>query len=153
MSRRFSEPREAKTNPAQQRINRAKSVATLARLLQLNFQHGARLIVLAYEPGGYVPVGAYADPDISDWLRLCAKQLGGGLQYVRATAQEPATVHRVIMGIESTEAKALAGLWEYGPAWVEEIEGGQFPALAEQLAGKPEAYRRSWTASRGLKRP
>lgn len=153
MPRRSTEPREAKTNPAQQRINRAKSVATLSRLLQLNFQHGARLIVLAYEPGGYVPVGAYADPDILDWLRLCAKQLGGGFQYVRATAQEPATVHRVVTAIQRVEADGLAAQWEYGPAWVEEIAGGQLPALAEQIAGKPGAYRRSWTASRRLKRP
>lgn len=141
------------TSPAQQRINRARSVAALSRLLELNFPGGARLIVLAYDPGGYIPAGAYAEPDIVDWLRWASRQLGGAFQYVRATAQEPATVHRVITAIQRADAEGLAAHWEYGPASVEEIAGGQVSTLAEQIAGKPGAYRRAWTASKGLTRP
>ena len=157
MSRRSTKHCGGNTSPAQQRINRAKSVATLAHLLQLNFPKGARLIVLTYYPGRYAPVGAYAEPDIVAWLRQSARQLGGGFQYVRSTEQGPAPIHRVITSIQRAEAEALAVHWEYGPARVEEIAGGQLPALAEQIAGKPEAYRRfrhhSWTTSKGLKRP
>ena len=153
MPRRSAKHCGGGTSPAQQRINRARSVATLSRLLELNFPGGARLIVLSYDPDGYIPAGAYAEPDIVDWLRWVSRQLGGVFQYVRATAQEPTTVHRVITAIQRTDAEDLAAHWEYGPASVEEIADEQFPVLAEQIAGKAGAYRHSWIASKGLKRP
>ena len=87
-----------------------------------------------------------------DWLRWASRQMGG-VQYVRATAQEPTTVHRVITAIQRADAEDLATHWEYGSASVEEIAGEQFHVLAEQIAGKPGAYRHSWMASKGLKRP
>lgn len=153
MPRRSTKHCGGNTSPAQQRINRARSAATLSRLLQLNFPNGARLIVLSYTPGGYIPVGVYADPDIKKWIRLSARKLGGAFQYVRAPAQEPDAVHRVVAAVRRSEAEALAGLWQYGPAWVDELEPGQFPTLAEQLAGKAEPIRCSWIASEGLKHP
>lgn len=153
MPRRSAKHSGGSTSPAQQRINQARSVATLSQLLELNFPGGARLIVLSYDPDGYIPTGSYADPDILDWLRRASRQLGGVFQYVRATAQEPTTVHRVITAIQRADAEDLATHWEYGPASVEEITDRQIPALAEQIAGNPKAYRHAWAASKGLSRP
>ena len=152
MPRRSTKHCGGNSSPAQQRINRARSVAMFSQVIQLNFSSGARLIVLTYDPGGYVPAGAYAEPDIVSWIRLSARKMGGAFQYVRTTAQESAPVHRMITSIGRSEAEALAGLWSYGPAWVEDLEPGQFPALAEQIIGKTDPFRRSWTASKGLKR-
>ena len=153
MPRRSTKHCGGNSSPAQQRINRARSVAMFLQVIQLNFSSGARLIVLTYDPTGYVPAGAYAEPDIAGWVRLAVRKMGGAFQYVRTTAQEPAPVHRMITSIERAEAEAIAGLWEYGPALVEDLEPGQLPALAEQIIGKAGAFRRSWTASKGLRRP
>lgn len=144
-----------RTSPAQQRINRALSEAALSRLLQMNFSGGARVIVLAYEPGGYVPVGAYAEPDITGWVRRSREQLGGVFRYVRVTARAgegAATVHRVVVPCQCTEAAALAARWEHGPAWTEAVEPGQLAALAEQLLANAQSgvCRHSWKASKGL---
>ena len=152
MPRRSMKHCGGNSSPAQQRINRAKSVTRFSQVIQLNFSGGARLIVLTYDPGGYIPAGVYAEPDIAVWIRLSARKLGGAFQYVRTTAQDPAPVHRVITGIGRAEAEALAGLWSYGPAWVEDLELWQIPVLAQQIIGKASAFRRSWTASKGLKR-
>jgi len=152
MPRRFTKHHGDKTSPAQQRINRAQAVATLARLLQLNFPDGARLIVLAYDEGSYCPVGVYAKQDVVDWVGLSRRQMGGVFQYVRVMEQDRATIHHVVTPIQRAEAERLAANWKYGPAWVDEITDGQLPALAEQFAGKAEGRRHSWSTSRGLKR-
>ena len=151
-----SKHRGNKTNPAQQRINQAVSEATLSRLLQMNFSDGAFQIVLTYEAGGYIPVGAYAAQDIKDWILASRRFLGGTFQYVRTMEQgrdgKPVTVHRVITSCREWEAKAIAAKWKYGPAKVEPIETGQLPILAGLLKGnvKAEAGCHSWKASKGL---
>ena len=76
-----------KTSAAQQRINHALSVASLSRLLQLNFSQGAYLIGLAYDPARYVPAGVYAAQDIQDWIRGVRNQMGTPLRYIRTMEQ------------------------------------------------------------------
>lgn len=145
-----------KTSPAQQRINRAMSMAALSRLLQTNFADGARLIVLAYSPGGYIPTGTYAEQDITEWVRLSRKQLGGSFQYLRFTGQghspQTATVHHVAVPLHLGAVERLAGIWEYGPARIERVECGQLVELAEQLEGSANAgpWRRAYSSSKGL---
>lgn len=149
--------RGRKTSPAQQRINRAQSEASFSRLLQSNFSDGAHQIVLAYETGGYVPVGVYALQDIQDWIRETKHQLGAPLKYIRTMERvqgddNPITIHHVVVSCRLAEAERIAARWEYGPAWVECIGPGQLPALAEQLfkASAAGSRRRSWSSSRGL---
>ena len=147
-----------KTRPAQQRINQAMSIATLSRLLQLNFPDGARLIVLAYHPDGYIPAGACAEPDITGWVRSSRKQLGGAFQYVRFTGQghddRPATVHYVVGPLQLEAAGRLASAWEHGPARTEKIECRQLVTLAAYLMenARTRPGQHTWAASRGLRR-
>ena len=147
-----------KTRPAQQRINQAASVATLSRLLQLNFPDGARLIVLPYAPGGYIPTGVYAEQDIAGWVRSSRKRLGNAFQYVRITGQghsdPPATVHHVAVPLQLEAAEHLASMWEYGPAQTKKIECGQLATLAAQLMvnARTRPGQHTWAASRGLRR-
>lgn len=147
-----------RTSPTQQRINQAMSIATLSNLLQLNFADGARLIVLAYNPGGYIPTGAYAELDITEWVRRSRKQLGSAFQYVRFTGQghgdRPATVHHVVVPFHLEAAEHLAGAWAYGLARVEKVECGQLVTLAAYLMANARTRpgRHTWAASRGLRR-
>lgn len=146
-----------RTSPAQQRINREQSESSLFHLLQRNFSGGAHQIVLAYEVGGYVPVGVYAQQDVRGWIREAKRRLGIPLRYVRTMEQgqgddKPVTVYRVVVACAREEAERIAAKWEHGPAWVECVEPGQLPALAEQFSGASTAGsgRRSWISSRGL---
>ena len=147
----------SKTRPAQQRINQAMSLATLSRLLQLNFPDGARLIMLAYHSDGYIPTGACAEQDITGWVRSSRKQLGGAFQYVRFTGQghgdRPATVHHVAVPLHLEAAEHLAGTWKYGPARIEKIECAQLVTLAAQLMANARVRpgQHAWAASRGLR--
>lgn len=156
MPRQSSKHTGNKTSPAQQRRNQAMSEATLSRLLQMNFSNGAFQIILSYDAGGYVPVGEYAAQDISDWIRLARRYLGGTFQYVRTMEPgpdpNPMTVHRIITSCRGWEANAIAAKWQYGPAKVEPIDAGQLPALAGLLKGnaKPGSNRPSWVPSVGL---
>ena len=157
MSRQSSKHTGDKTSPAQQRINRAVSMATLSNLLQLNFADGARLIVLAYSPGGYIPTGVYAEQDIREWVRLSRKQLGSAFRYVRFTGQghsaQSAAVHHVAVPLHLEAAEHLAGTWEYGPARIEKIECAQLVTLAAQLMANARVRpgQHAWAASRGLR--
>lgn len=145
-----------KTSPAQQRINRALSVAMLSRVLQMNFSDGARLITLAYNSGGYIPTGIYAERDIAEWVRSSRKKLGGAFRYVRITGEghsaQPAAVHHVAVPLQLEAAEYLAGLWEYGPTRIEKIECEPLVALAGQLIGSASVgpCRRSYSVSKGL---
>lgn len=157
MTRQSTKHSGGRTLPAQQRINRAKSLSTLSDLLHLNFSTGDCLIVLGYRSGQYIPTGEYAEADIVDWVRRSKRQLAYGLKYVRATEQDrngERTVHRIIVGAPKKSAVVLAAYWEYGPAQVEEIQAGQLPALAERLIKNTETVpnHKTWAASRGLKR-
>lgn len=158
MSRQSSKHTGDKTSPAQRRINRAMSMATLSSLLQQNFSEGARLIVLPYSPGGYIPTGEYAEQDIREWVRLSRKQLGSAFQYVRFTGQghsaQSASVHHVAVPLHLEAAEHLAGTWEYGPARIEEVECGQLLTLAAQLMANARTRpgQHTWAASRGLRR-
>lgn len=156
MSAQSSKHTGNKTSPAQQRINRAMSLATLSHLLQLNFRDGARLITLTYAPNSYIPVGAYAERDITNWIRACRKQTGGEFQYVRAAERREGTrniTHRVVVSCQLEKAQGLAAGWIYGLATVEDIAGEQFPALAQRLVcgALTGQGRHSWAASRNLK--
>lgn len=146
-----------KTSPAQRRINRANSLAALSTVLQVNFSEGARLIALGYESAEYAPVGEFAQSDIRAWVRQVRTQLGGVFRYVRATewGREdcPATVHRIVVAYPEAAAGVLAASWPHGPAWVEDITPRELPALAGRIAADAAATnRRTWIASRGLKR-
>lgn len=147
-----------KTNPAQRRINRELSVKTLSRLLELNFPAGAQMITLAYESVDCPPAGECAEADICTWIRLARAQMGGAFQYVRAIGQggdnEPAIVHRIITAIPSSTAWDIATIWPRGFIRVEEIGAGELPTLAGWLAANAAGpNRKTWMASRGLKRP
>lgn len=134
------------------------SIATLSNLLQLNFADGARLIVLAYNPGGYIPTGVCAEQDAKEWMRLSRKQLGGAFQYVRFAGQghgaQPTPAHYVAIPIHLEAAERLAGTWEYGPARIEKIECGQLVTLAAQLMANARTRpgQHTWAASQGLRR-
>lgn len=157
MTRQSTKHSGGKTTAAQQRINQALSVASLSRLLQLNFAQGAYLIELSYDPDHYVPVAAYVEQDVSAWLRVARRQLNE-FQYVRAIEwardDRPNTVHHVIMDLPKEDAECVMANWTLGPTRIKEIAGGQVPALAERLVANAgtETGRRAWTASRGLKR-
>lgn len=147
-----------KTSPAQQRINRANSISTLSRLLELNFSVGAQLITLGYESVDYAPAGEFAETDIRAWVRRAKARLGGSFRYVRATGwgrnDDPVIVHRVIVICPAETAKTLAAVWTYGPVWVDEVGAGELPALAGQLAANAAApNHKTWVSSRGLNRP
>lgn len=147
-----------KTNPAQRRINRVNSIATLARLLELNFPAGAQMITLAYESVDFPPAGECAEADIRTWIRLARAQMGGAFQYVRAIGQggdnEPAIVYRIITELPSSTAWDIATIWPHGFIRVEEIGARELPALAGWLAANAAGpNRKTWMASRGLKRP
>ena len=146
-----------KTSPAQRRINRANSLATLSRLLELNFSTGARLITLGYTPTDCAPAGEYAETDIKAWVRSARAQMGGTFRYVRATGQgrggDPAIVHRVVTVCPEASVESLAASWRYGPTSVAEVRAGELPTLAKWLAASEAApNRRTWISSRGLKR-
>lgn len=159
MSRQSTKHSGNKSSPAQQRKNRAMSAAALSRLLQLNFSAGARLIVLTYDPSGYIPSWAYAQPDMVDWLHRIRKAAGGAFPYVRIIERQldpqPAIVHRVVVPLRREDAQRFAEQWKHGPAWAEEITVGQFPALIEQVFKneKDGGCFRCWSPSKGLKRP
>lgn len=159
MTRQPEKHSVGKTSAAQQRINRAMSVASLSRLLLLNFSDEAYQIVLAYEASGYVPVGVYAMQDAQDWIRGARRQLCAPLRYVRTMEQrqgddKPLTVHRVVVLCQRADAERIAAKWTHGPAWVKYIEPGQLPALAEQFSSDVTAGsgRHSWASSRNLMR-
>lgn len=147
-----------KTSPAQQRINRANSIATLARLLELNFPEGAQMITLGYESAVYAPVGECAEADIRAWVRLARAQVGRAFQYVRTLEQGqdngPATVHRIVTACKAETVAELAACWHYGPTSMNAVAAGELPALAGRLAANvAEPNRKTWVSSRGLKRP
>lgn len=146
-----------KTSAAQQRINHALSVASLSRLLQLNFSQGAYLIGLAYDPARYVPVGVYAAQDIQDWIRGVRNHVDFPLRYVRAMAQRrdsdrPLTVHHVVISCCRADAERIAAKWAHGPTWVKPVEPGYLPALAYWFSRRSatEAGRHTWIPSKGL---
>lgn len=146
-----------KTNPAQRRINRANSIATLARLLELNFPVGAQMITLAYESVDCPPASECAEADIRTWIRLARAQMGGAFQYVRAIGQggdnEPAIVYRIITELSNSTAWDIATIWPRGFIRVEEIGAGELPTLAGWLAANAAGpNRKTWVSSRGLKR-
>ncbi len=157
MQRKSSKHTGDKTKPAQQRINRKLSVSTLLHLLELNFSTGCHVITLGYESAEYAPAGEYAEADIRAWVKCARAQLGGKFQYVRATEHgrdgDYAAVHRIVTAYPERTARALAEIWTYGPIRVDAIGAGELPALAGYLtANAAVPNRRSWIASRGLKR-
>lgn len=146
-----------KTNPAQRRISRANSIATLARLLELNFPVGAQMITLAYESVDCPPASECAEADIRTWIRLARAQMGGAFQYVRAIGEggdnEPAIVYRIITELSNSTAWDIATIWPRGFVRVEEIGAGELPTLAGWLAANAAGpNRKTWVSSRGLKR-
>lgn len=157
MTRKSTKHSGGKTSAAQLRINRALSVASLSRLLQLNFAQGAYLIELSYAPEHYASVPAYVEHDVSAWLRIARRQVKA-FQYVRAIewprGDKLTAAHHVIMDLSREDVECVMENWTLGPAQIREIASGQVPALAEQLvqnAGS-ETGRHAWAASRGLKR-
>lgn len=157
MTRQSTKYDGGKTSAAQQRINHALSVASLSRLLQLNFSQGAYLIELAYDPARYVPVGVYAAQDIQDWIRAARHQIGTPLRYVRTMEQrqgddKPLTVHHVVISCCRTDAEKIAAKWTHGLTWVKIVEPGHLPALAHWFSRRSaaEAGRHSWIPSKGL---
>lgn len=142
MTRQSTRHSGGKTSAAQQRINHALSVASLSRLLQLNFSQGAYLIGLAYDPARYVPTGVYAAQDIQDWIRGVRNQMGTPLRYVRTMEQcgnKLLTVHHVVISCCRAD-------------WVKTVESGYLPALAHWFSRRSaaEAGRHAWVPSKGL---
>lgn len=156
MEQQTVKERRGNTPPVQRRANRTASAVKLARRLAENFSDGASLITLTYCPGGYVPIGIYAESDIKTWVRWARKEAGRKFPYARTTEQRdgPVTVHRVIVAAERAEAERLAVLWEYGPAAVEKVKPACFPTLAESFTAEADRppCKRSWTGSLNLKR-
>lgn len=146
-----------KTSEAQQRINHALSVASLSRLLQLNFSQGAYLIRLAYDPARYVPTGVYAAQDIQDWIRWARHQMGTPPRYIRTMEQcgnKLLTVHHVVISCCQADAEKIAAKWAHGSTWVRPVEPRYLPALAHWFSRRSaaEAGRRTWSPSKGLVR-
>lgn len=157
MTRQSTRHSGGKTSAAQQRINHALSVASLSRLLQLNFSQEAYLIGLAYDPARYIPAGVYAAQDIQDWIRGVRNQMGTPLRYVRTMEQrqgddKPLTVHYVVISCSQVDAEKIAAKWAHGPTWVRPIEPGCLPALAKWFSRRSaaEAGRHAWVPSNGL---
>lgn len=115
------------------------------------------MIELSYDPANYIPVGIYPEQDAVIWLRLARRQLGT-VQYVRAMARhqgnEKSTVHRIVMGGQGAATEEAAANWTLGLFKISEIPSGQVSDLVEYpVAGAvTDAGKRSWTASRGLRR-
>ena len=152
------------SSAARQRMNMKCAWQKLEMELAANFVLGDLVVTLTYDDAHLPDDRDSAVGKVKKFwvqLRKARKLTSQPLQYIYVTEGvhgDKRLHHHAVINGTGADLETLRSLWRYGAVHLEPVDAYGYEALAKYLTKEPRAHGspnglRSWTPSRGLKKP
>lgn len=159
-------PKVNQTPEAMQKVNERNAVKKLRRLLNTNFGHNDKHLVLTYRPENRPVTPAAAKKDLEKFIRNLRKQYkkqGIELKYISVGEYGKNSAHFHMVVNKGLTVDEIAEIWTHGRIHAHPLDNsGDYSQLAEYLIKQTRKtfndpdraiYKKRWNSSTNLKQP
>ena len=161
----FRSSKKLPTTEAQKRLNEAKAIKRLRRLVNTNFQHKDYHLVLSYESDKRPSTKDNALANITNFLRRARRiytKIGLQFKYILTSEYGKNAIHHHLI-VNKIDTEKLQAIWPYGRIHVNPLDNsGQYEQLASYLIKQTrktfndearQLHKKRWCQSSNLEQP